>query len=66
MMEAVLCTKEQFQYGKEEFLDHMARLFESRSEALVVEYYDATQIISKWSKIKVTRDEGSQTDMAGK
>ena len=44
----------------------MDRLFECSSEAVVVEYYDKTQVSNKWSKIKDTRDEGSKTDMERK
>ena len=41
----------------------MARFFECKIEAVVVEDYGATQRIKKWSKIKDTRDEGSQTEI---
>ena len=66
MIKARLCTKEKFQAGKEELLDHMACSFERESDAVVVEDYCATQISNKWSNIKDTRDDGSQTEITCK
>ena len=59
-------TKEKIQAGKEELLDRTARLFERNSEAVVVEDDGETQRSNTWSKIKDTRDEGSQTDLVTK
>ena len=64
MIEAGLCTKEQFKYGKEGLLDRTARLFEQKSEVVVVEDYGVTQRINKRRKIKDNRDEVSQADIS--
>ena len=47
-------------------MDCMARFFERNIEAVVVEYYGATQRSNKWSNIKDTRYKGSQKEMSGK
>ena len=66
MIKAGLCTKEKFQAGKEELLDHMACSFERDSDAVVVEDYCVTKISNKWGNIKDTRDNGSQTEITCK
>ena len=66
MINTRLFTQEKLQDGKEELLDSMARFFEYKSEAVVVEYHGVTQRSNKWSKNKDNRDEGSQTDMTCK
>ena len=66
MIKVGLCTNEQFQAGKVELLERMARFFERKSEAAVVEDYGATQISNKWRNINYTRDKGSQTEMSCK
>ena len=63
MIKVGLCTNEQFQAGKVELLERMARFFERKSEAAVVEDYGTTQRSNKCSNIKDNRDECSQTEM---
>ena len=65
MIEAGLCTKNNFQSGKKELLDCIERFFENKSEVVVVEDYGEKQI-KKWSNTKDTIDEGSQIEMACK
>ena len=57
MIEAGIFTKDQFQDGKEDLLNSMARLFGRNSEAVVVEDYGKTQIRNNWGNIKGTIDE---------
>ena len=66
MIKAGLFIKDNFQAGKEDLLERMARWFEHKSEAVVVKDYGATQGRNKRRNIKDTRDEGSKKDMARK
>ena len=54
MIKPGLFTKEKFQAGKKEFLDCMGRLFEQKSEAVVVEDYGTKK------KQQVKKDKGYQ------
>ena len=63
---AELCTKEQFQSGKEELLERIERLFECKSEEVVLKYDGATEKSKKCINIKDARDEVSQTDLERK
>ena len=54
MIEAGIFTKDQFQDGKEDLLDSMARLFGRSSESMAAEDYGGTQISNKCRNIKYT------------